>query len=81
MPVSGLIVRTRPSQARAVAHACATVPSVEVTHVDAAALVVVTQGNTEAADRQAMESLQKLAGVVAVELIYHNFEDVQAHGH
>ncbi len=75
MPVSGLIVRTRPGVADAVSRACAALSCVEVTHVEDPALVVVTDGATEKEDRRAMEQLQSLEGVVAVELIYHNFED------
>ena len=76
MPISGVIVRTQPLECEAVAQRCQGLPQVTITHVQDDALVLVTDTPDAACERDVVGTLQRIDGVVAVEVIYHNFEDL-----
>ncbi len=77
MPISSLIVRT--SEADAFRIACAlraneAVTSCEVRGPD---LLVITETGATSDDEALFKAFDQVAGVRAVELIYHNFEGLE----
>lgn len=77
MPISSLIVRVRPGEGARVGAALETHPAVEVSHVTADAVAVVTETPDDGVDRLLWKQLEAMDGVNHVELIYHNFEALE----
>lgn len=77
MPVSSLLVRTDPERAAKVAEDLGQVPGTEVTDIKGDQIVVVTDTRSAQEDRDLHEKLEDVPGVLAVTLVYHNYEDLE----
>ncbi|MBI2422368.1 MAG: chaperone NapD [Candidatus Hydrogenedentes bacterium] len=77
MPISGVILRTQPLTCPAVAQHCLLLPYITITHQQDDALVLVTDTPDARCERDIVGTLERIDGVVAVEVIYHNFEDLE----
>jgi len=77
MPVSSLIVRTTAGAAPRAAHAVGALAGVTSCAVDDTDLVVITETRATAEDEALWKRIEQVEGVLAVELIYHNFEDLE----
>lgn len=77
MPVSSLIVSTQEHQAGRVAEAIDQMPSTSVCRVIQNDIVVLTETRDQQEDQRLWEQMKQIPGVLAVDLIYHNFEDVE----
>jgi nitrate reductase NapAB chaperone NapD len=75
MPTSSLIVRTEDGQSSATVVAIKELAGAAVTDRQGSDLVVVTETASRLDDRVIWNQLEKLPGVLNVDLIYHNFED------
>ena len=77
MPVSSLIVGTQEHQVGRVAEAIDRMPSTSVCRVVQNDIVVLTETRDQEEDRQLWNRMKQIPGVLTVDLIYHNFEDVE----
>lgn len=77
MPISSLIVRTQASQHDCVIETLATHPAIEVGHVGPGSIAVITETPGKDADTHLWKQIEAIDGVTHVELIYHNFEDLE----
>ena len=77
MPITSLIVRSKAGQAQSVAESIGAIPNAEVTDQVGHELVVITDTVDTAEDRRLWDCLEMLPGVLAVDAIYHNFEDME----
>ena len=78
MPISSLIVRTNAEDSGSVVKAIEAVDGTAVLHVEDGAIAVLTETTSEEADQQLFHHIETIHSVIAVELIYHNFEDIEA---
>lgn len=81
MPISSLIVRTEPGCSAEVGAMLATHPAIEVSHSTENAVAIVTETPEDSVDKLLWKQIEGMAGVTHVELIYHNFEDLEESGH
>ena len=77
MPISSLIVRTRPDSVRPVMDALSVIEEATIHETWGQSIVVVTQTKTKDEDKQIWDRIEHVEGVVQTDLIYHNFEDVE----
>ena len=77
MPISSLIIHATVGHAGAVAQAIQTRPGVTVTETRGEMLVVLTETANRDEDRHIWNELENTEHVVGVNLIYHNFEDLE----
>ena len=77
MPISSLIVRTEEPKQAFVVEALATHPAIEVGHVGTGSIAVITETPGKDADTYLWKQIEAIEGVTHVELIYHNFEDLE----
>ena len=77
MPISSLIVRTTEPDANGVARALETHPAVTTCEVRGADILIVTETGATSDDEALFKQFEQVEGVRAVELIYHNFEDLE----
>ncbi|MFH2204942.1 MAG: chaperone NapD [Elusimicrobiota bacterium] len=75
MSISSLIVRTQCASTEKVRRAINELPHAEVTDAKGENLVVVTDSSLPAEDKSVWKSIERIPGVVQVDLVYHNFED------
>ena len=77
MPISSVIVRKAESaESDAIAQSIATLDGTTVKHQEGDSLVVLIDVATPTDEKHVWNSLEDLEGVAHVDLIYHNFEDV-----
>lgn len=77
MPISSLIIRTTTERAAEVAEVANAIEGVSVTDIQGANLVTVTETDSRQDDKKLWDQLEKIEGVIAVDAIYHNFEDLE----
>lgn len=77
MPVSGIVIRTRPDQQQRVAGDLAAMPGVELQPAASDAVLVAVLDTGDFDQEQALVNrISALEGVSGVNLAYHNFEDM-----
>jgi nitrate reductase NapAB chaperone NapD len=81
MPVSSLIVRMSPQDTQGVLEQLSTHPLVSVLHAQPGAVAILTETPDDRTDQHLWKQIEKLAGVGHVELLYHNFEDLEDRSH
>ena len=81
MPISSLIVRTEEGHTAEIGALLATHPAIEVSHVAESAVAIVTETPEDSVDKLLWKQIEGMAGVMHVELIYHNFEDLEVRCH
>lgn len=77
MPISSLIIHAAIGHADAVAQAIQIRPGVTVAETQGERLVVLTETANRDEDRHIWNELENTEHVVGVNLIYHNFEDLE----
>ena len=77
MPISSLIVQARNGRVEAVAERLRTIPELEVTGRQGDQLVVVAETGNRKHDREVYRRIEDTEEVVALNLIYANFEDLE----
>ncbi len=77
MPISSLIVQARNGRGEAVAERLKTFPELEVTAEQGDHLVVVTESKDRRHDRDIHDRIKATDEVIALSLIYANFEDLE----
>ena len=77
MNFSGIVITTAPASVPEVAESLAALPSVEVTHVDAAGgrIGVVQERESVADEMDGLRAIQRLPGVNSADLVTHYFGD------
>jgi len=81
MPISSLVIRTGPTATENVCEELASCPLIEIAHVQVGAIAAVTETPDDQTDQQLWKLIEGLHGVTHVELIYHNFEDLEGPSH
>ncbi len=76
MPISSLIVRSGEDTVDAVVQAIGQMPGASVVEVQGGAVAALTETDDKIQDKALWDRMEQLPGVVKVDLIYHNFEDV-----
>ena len=77
MPISSLIVQAQSGRAEAVAERLRSFPELEITPGDGDHLVVVAETENRKHDREVYQRIEETDDVVALNLIYVNFEDLE----
>ncbi len=77
MPISSLIVEVAGAEVAGVVAAINQLPYAEVSHTEKERLVVLTDTPNQDADHELWKQLEGVPGVAIVNLIYHNFEDLE----
>jgi nitrate reductase NapAB chaperone NapD len=77
MPISSLIVRTRPGEAARLALLIEKFDGATVSHVENDLMVTLTEQIDIASDKKLWERIESLEGVLAADVVYHNFEDLE----
>ena len=75
MPISSLIVRTRLADAAPIGRVLEAMEAVVSWEARGPDLVVLTETRSPQDDATLWETIERVDGVAAVELVYHNFED------
>ena len=78
MPISSLIVRTTTGAGPTLAGDLTDHPAIEVCQVTPEAVAIVTETPEEPMDRLLWKQLEAHDAVTHVELIYHNFEELES---
>lgn len=78
MPISSLIVRTKANETNVIADQIRnTVDHTEVSNIEGDNIVVLTDTATRDEDKEIWGKIESIPGVLKVDLIYHNFEDLE----
>ena len=78
MPISGLVVQAQSGRAEAVAGRLKAFPELEVEPGVGDRLVVVMETANRKQDREVYERIKETEDVLALSLIYANFEDLES---
>lgn len=78
MPISSLIVQAQSGRVEAVTKRLKTFPELEVTPGEGDHLVVVSETENRRQDREVYRRIEETDDVLAVNLIYVNFEDLKS---
>ena len=78
MPISSLIVQAQSGRVEAVAERLKAFPELEITPGDGDHLVVVAETEDRKHDREVYQRIEELEEVLALNLIYVNFEDLES---
>ena len=78
MPISSLIVRMKAEKVESVLKGLAGMETTSVHETRGENVIIVTQTETKEQDKEIWESIERLDGVIQTDLIYHNFEDLEA---
>jgi len=76
MPITSMIVKCREEKASSVAWTIAALPGATVSNVEGDQLVVITETTTREQDQGLWDRIEALPEVVALTVVYHNFEDL-----
>lgn len=76
MPIASLVVRATLDMVDEVAQKIDEINGVTVTYVDGEKLVVLTETNSRDEDLETWEVIKGLNGVINLDLIYYNYEEV-----
>ncbi len=77
MPISSLIVSAEEGATTRVVTALQALPEITLAQVEGERIAVLTETTSREADKALWDQLEQQDGVRAVELIYHNFEDLE----
>ena len=78
MPISSLIARTdSPENASLVANVVSTIPRCSVERIEGNDLIILTETSDTKEDKAIWDQLEGLGHIQSLELIYHNFEDLE----
>jgi nitrate reductase NapAB chaperone NapD len=77
MPISSLMLSTADGQAPTVVRTVQDHPGITVAGVSGNRVAVLTETRTRAEDRDIWDALENTEHVVGVNLVYHNFEDLE----
>lgn len=77
MPITSLIVRTTADNIQTVAEKIRRLPGASVSDIKDDSLVVITDTEDRQADKALWDQMEQISGVAAVDVIYHNFEDLE----
>jgi nitrate reductase NapD len=77
MPISSLLVRTLKERTQSVAKKINEIDGLEVTDIVEDQVVVVSDTQTAKQDKKLHEAVEAVPGVLAVTLVYHNYEDLE----
>ena len=77
MPISSLIVRTGEPDASRIVPALEAIGAVTSCDAQGPNIIVITETDATSEDEALWKTIEGVEGVVAVELIYHNFEDLE----
>ncbi len=81
MPISSLIVRAAPEMAKQVADHIRRLSGADVSRIQGDSIVAVTETETREQDKKLWDDMKAIDGVLGVDLIYHNFEDMEHGSH
>jgi nitrate reductase NapAB chaperone NapD len=76
MPISSIIVRTGKATQDAVVEAIANLPGATVSDVEPTGLIVLTETAESSEDKYLWDVISQMDGVLSMDLIYHNFEEL-----
>ncbi len=76
MPISSLIVRTRPERVQQVVKRVLELDGTAAPETREDCVVVLTETADRRADKELWDSIEAIDGVTGLDLIYHNFEDL-----
>ncbi len=76
MPITSLLIRTKAERTAAIADEAALLQGVEIAEIRNDIIVAVTDTATRDEDKGLWDTLEQITGVLTVDAIYHNFEDV-----
>ena len=77
MPISSLIVRVDADVREQCAEAIGQIPCLTVSNIEEQGLVVIVETDDSHEDKALWQTIEAIEGVHAIELIYHNFEDLE----
>ncbi len=77
MPISSLIVRTKGGAAEQVSRDLQSMAGLEISHVDGNDLVILTETASREEDSLLWDAVAGTTNVLGLDLIYHNFEDLE----
>ncbi len=77
MPISSLIIKTQKQEIQKVADELRRLKGTIVSDVLDENIVVVTETEDRKEDKSLWDQMEKISGVMQVDLIYHNFEDAE----
>lgn len=75
MPISSLIIKTKPERAQAVVSHINTIQQAEIVEIQQPNIVVITDTTQRSEDKDLWKQIEAIPGVISCDLIYHNFED------
>ncbi len=76
MPITSFVIQTQPDQTTSVIECIGCLPGASVTEQQDSKLIVITETANTEQDRALWNQMEQLDGVVTVDAIYHNFEDL-----
>ena len=77
MPITSLIVRVTAGDIQAVAEKIRSLPGAGVSDIKVDSLVAITETDDRQVDKALWDQIEQIPGVAAVDVIYHNFEDLE----
>jgi len=80
MPISSLIVKTEPGRSAEVVAVVTGLPGITVSCAESDQLLAITDAPTEEGYRELFNQMEAIPGVISVNLVYHNTEDVTEDG-
>ncbi len=78
MPVTGLVIQAERDCVNSVTTKIEDLENAEVTDVEQQKIIAVTATEDPGEDKYLIAAIQSIEGVVCVNAIYHNFEDMEA---
>lgn len=77
MPISSLIVKTKKNTAQGIVNQLENLNGVSVAHVQGDDIVLLTETFNSKEDKSIWDQIESTPNVLNIDLIYHNFEDVE----
>lgn len=77
MPISSLIVRTKPESTQDICEIFKTHPCISDAEIHGENVVITTETNSREEDKVLWNQIESVPGVLQCDLIYHNFEDLE----
>ena len=77
MPISSLVIKVAEHEVEKVVEKISSLNGARVSDTIGNSIVTLTETASTAQDKEMLEQLEQIEGVISVNLIYHNFEDVE----
>jgi periplasmic nitrate reductase NapD len=77
LPISSLIAQARPDAVPEILEQIARLEGAEIVVEDGGRIAIVTETSDRAEDARLWTTIESLPGVARLDMIYHNFEDVE----